>query len=540
MISEVYMTAEEAEQISGSNIKALYAKFSDLFSLREKLYKQYNKEDAVMASIDAPTTANIFSPIARYATDIATGYFIGNPCRYYSRVTTTVKTLEKFGSKRNVFIDKLTGEGSEDDNKDIQAYLAGYQAILRKNHEDEINIELTRDALIHRAAYERIYIVKDANGNNDIRFKPVDPKKAVLIRDNTVERNPVAFLCREQFREPLTGRYIDQYELITNKRHVFYKFRSVYANSAVDSQQVFDDSQPEEILAEENELNLINLVGIPVVEYRMPSNKGFFEDCIPLLNARDALLNNVRNTFKYNDDAILMMIGFMKPTKEEEAEFKENLERAKTAWMGEDTDMRWLFKDVPIDSVRGYFEILTNDIFGMLGIKNPVKQSEVYQNITTVRYQNYGMDNTIMGLERTFEKSLLEGRARIITAILNYMNKTEWDWEKLDVAFDRNLPSSRVEEAQFIAQMKGADILADEDILDQVQFIENSKDAIRRKREQDEYEAQRLVEQEEAFAVEGEETIVKGFRSKDKKDEEVNSNVEHGDGRLRENRQTNR
>lgn len=540
MISEVYMTAEEAEQISGSNIKALYAKFSDLFSLREKLYKQYNKEDAVMANIDAPTTANIFSPIARYATDIAIGYFIGSPCRYYSRVTTTVKTLEKFGSKRNVFIDKLTDEGSEEDNKDIQAYLAGYQAILRKNHEDEINIGLTRDALIHRAAYERIYIVKDANGNNDIRFKPVDPKKAVLIRDNTVERNPVAFLCREQFREPLTGRFIDQYELITNKRHVFYKFRSVYANSAVDSQQVFDDSQPEEILAEENELNLINLVGIPVVEYRMPNNKGFFEDCIPLLNARDALLNNVRNTFKYNDDAILMMIGFMKPNKEEEAELKETLEKTKTAWMGEDTDMRWLFKDVPIDSVRGYFEILTNDIFGMLGIKNPVKQSEVYQNITTVRYQNYGMDNTIMGLERTFEKSLLEGRARIITAILNYMNKTEWDWEKLDVAFDRNLPSSRVEEAQFIAQMKGADILADEDILDQVQFIENSKDAVRRKREQDEYEAQRLVEQEEAFAVDGEETIVKGFRGKNKKDEEVNSNVEHGDGRLRENRQTNR
>lgn len=535
MISEVYMTSEEAEQISGSNIKALYAKFAPLFSLREKLYKHYDREDATVANIDAPTTANIFSPIARYATDIAAGYFIGNPCRYYSRVTTTVKTLDKFGSKKNVFIDKLVDEGTEEDNKDIQAYLAGYQAILRKNHEDEINIELTRNAMIHRAAYERIYVVKDKEGRNDIRFKPVDPKKAVLIRDNTVERNPVAFLCREQFREPLTGRYIDQYELITNSRHVFYRFRSVYGNSSLSETPFGENEQPEEILADESDLNLIRLVGIPVVEYRMPSNKGFFEDCIPLLNARDALLNNVRNTFKYNDDAILMMIGFMKPnSKEEEAEFRDNLERAKTAWMGEDTDMKWLFKDVPIESVRGYFEILTNDIFGMLGIKNPVKQSEVYQNITTVRYQNYGMDNTVLGLERTFEKGLLEGRARIITAILNFTNGTEWDWEKLDVAFDRNLPSSRVEEAQFIAQMKGADILADEDILDQVQFIENSKDAVRRKRVQDEYEAKLLAEQEEEFEP-SDEFEVRGFRGNEQK-KDVNSNVEHEDGRLRENR----
>lgn len=544
MISEIYMTAEEAELISGSNVKALYAKFAPLFALRKRLYDQYDREDTVVASIDNPLTANIFSPIVRYATDIATGYFIGNPCRYYSRVTTTVKTLEKFGSKRNVFTEKLTEEGTEEDNKEITAYLAGYQAVLRKNHEDEINIQITRDALIHRTAYERIYVIKDADGHNDIRFKPVDPKKAVLIRDNTVERNPVAFLCLEQFQEPLTGQYIEQYELITAKRHVFYRFRSAFGSVTNVDTQIASGNPPEEILASEEQQNLIRLVGIPIVEYTMPGNKGFYEDCIPLLNARDALLNNVRNTFKYNDDAILLMMGFMKPASaEEESKLRDNLERTKTMWMGEDTDIRWLFKDVPIESIRGYFEILTNDIFGMLGIKNPVRQSEVYQNITTVRYQNYGMDNTVMGLERTFEKGLLEGRARIITAIMNFTNGTDWDWEKLDVAFDRNLPSSRVEEAQFIAQIKGADILSDEDILDQVQFIENSKDAVRRKRLQDQYEAERLAEQEQEFGFEEEETIVKGFRSKsedEREPEEVNSNVEQGDGRLRKNRQTNR
>ena len=270
----------------------------------------------------------------------------------------------------------------------------------------------------------------------------------------------------------------------------------------------------------------------------MPGNKGFFEDCIPLLNARDFLLNNVRNTFRYNDDAILLMIGFMKPSTEEEAEkFKKSLADFKTLWMGDDTDVKWLIKDVPIDSIRGYFDMLTNDIFGMLGIKNPVRSSEVYQNITTVRYQNYGMDNTVLGLERSFERGLLEGRARMITALLNFVTGTDWDWEKLDVAFDRNLPSSRVEEAQFIAQMKGADIMADEDILDQVQFVENSHEAVLRKRAQDKYEAEQMAEES---LEETRNTVVTGFGGSKVMNGSTENCVERGDGRLREDGQAGR
>ena len=161
MISEIYMTNAEAEQINGTTIKSLFARFAPLLELRQNLFKYYDREDATIASMDNPVVASIFSPIARYATDIAAGYFIGNPCRYYSRVTTTVRTIEKFGSKKSVFEKKLAEEADEAETEKIQAYLNGYQAVLRKNHEDEENIELARHTLIYRTAYERIYVVKD-------------------------------------------------------------------------------------------------------------------------------------------------------------------------------------------------------------------------------------------------------------------------------------------------------------------------------------------------------------------------------------------
>jgi len=542
--SEIFMSPEDVEKIDGTNIKQVFSKFEPLLLLRQNLYTYYEREDQTLDNIANPTTALVFSPIARYATNIAAGYFIGKPCKYYSRVTTTVRTVEMLnGQRRSVFERKVLDSGeSKEDEQAIRAYLDVYGAVLRQNHSDEEDIALARDTLIHRTAYERVYIVKDGEGAPSIRFKTVDPKKAVLIKDNTIERGKVAFLCREQFVDPVTNALCDQYELITNKRHTFYRFYSnniVGLPTPVDAGVAASVNLPNymEIPASEEELNFIKLVGIPIIEYPMPEGKGFFEDVIPLLNARDALLNNLRNTFKYNDDAILLMIGYMKPETQEEAEkIKASIEDLKTLWLGEDNDVRWLLKDVPIDSVRGYYEILTNDIFGMLGIKNPVRQSEVYQNITTVRYQNYGMDNTVLGLERSFEKALLQGRAQMITAALNYFYQTKWDWEKLDVTFDRNLPSSRSEEAQFIAQMKGADIMSDKDILDQVQFVDDSTAAVERKREQDAYEAEVMSK---AAMVESRNSTVK------KKDDrlmtgETEDGVERGDGRLRESRQTNK
>ena len=125
----------------------------------------------------------------------------------------------------------------------------------------------------------------------------------------------------------------------------------------------------------------------------------------------------------------------------------------------------------------------------------------------------------------------------MITALLNFTNGTDWDWEKLDVAFDRNLPSSRVEEAQFIAQMKGADIMADEDILDQVQFVENSHEAVLRKRAQDKYEAEQMAEES---LEETRNTVVTGFGGSKVMNGSTENGVERGDGRLREDGQAGR
>lgn len=486
------MSREDADKINATNVRQLYAKFIDTLRYRELLWDQYEREADTQQALLSTTDYNVFAPIARYATNIAAGYFIGKPCKYYSRVTQTVKSTELPNGGRRVNVED-NPEADETARKSIEEYMKVYRAVLRRNHEDDENMELARNALIHRVAYERVYTIEGEDGKAEIRFKAIDPKKCVLIKDSSIERKPVAFICLEQFVDPFTNQSAYRYEVITHKRHWFYEFSAALGQTGQipHGTNNDDDMKPlREYEADEATKNLETLVGIPIIEYKMPENKGFYEDCVSLMNARDALLQNLRNTFRYNDEAILLMIGYMKPESPEALDqMRSELEQYKMLFLGEDNKVQWLLKDIPVETMVGWYNILSQDIFAMLGIKNPVKQSEVYQNITTVRYQNYGMENTIIGMERTFERSLLEGRAQIITKILNFINKTDWDWEVIDVAFERNLPTSRTEEAQFMAQLKAANVVADEDILDQVSFIEDTDAAILRKRAQDEREA---------------------------------------------------
>ena len=74
--NEIYMSAEDVERIDGSNIKQVFSKFEPLLALRRKLYTYYEREDQTLDNINNPTTALVFSPVARYATNIAAGYFI--------------------------------------------------------------------------------------------------------------------------------------------------------------------------------------------------------------------------------------------------------------------------------------------------------------------------------------------------------------------------------------------------------------------------------------------------------------------------------
>lgn len=466
-MSEIIMTPQALNRVNETNIRAFWRNVAPILQKREALFNEYTKKDCVAdALLSHNNDYKVYTPIPQYAVDIATGYFIGKPCKYYSRTDTTVEKVDTAVGKKAIFktTDKPINEN----------YVNAYIAIMRENHEDEVNINTTQNAMICGTAYERIYTVRDGDNKTRIRFKPLNPRSCVLIKDATLEANPIGFISHECITDWETGQRTDTFEFITQNRWDKFVFEDNSLSNRVN------------MLADAPNAALLKLVGIPVVEYSMPYHMSLFENVLSQIKSRDYLYNNLKNTFKYNDEAIMVLTGFLRPSsKEEERERKASLEEFKTLYLDDTGKVEWLIKKVDIGAIQNFFEDLTNDIYASLGLKNPVRTGEAYQNLSAVRLHNYGLDNKILIFERGYERSLLEGRAKKITALLNALTGEKYNWETLDVNFERNTPSSLIEEAQFASQMAASGVISDADIVDRLTFIENTDAAIRRKQAQD-------------------------------------------------------
>lgn len=113
----------------------------------------------------------IVNPYAQYITDTFTGYFLGEPIAY--SCAENPELLERVS--------------------DIYNY----------NDEAAINAELAKDASIYGVAYELMYMDEAA----DIRFKIIDPIKAIPIFDNTLEEDLLYFI-----------RYYDDVDIMTDNK----------------------------------------------------------------------------------------------------------------------------------------------------------------------------------------------------------------------------------------------------------------------------------------------------------------------------------
>ena len=179
-MTEMILTREEARRINGDNIRTVFGcALEDSILKRCDMYKEY----------DCVDLNGIYSPIPKYAVDIAAGYFIGSPCKYYVQTNTVVKKTSDVAGRPKMQFEDLPDKNPRDD-----AYLNRYRAIMRRNHEDKENMRLATSALICGTAYERIYASK-RDGLIAPKFKPVDHRKAMLFHDQTIDRNPTAFVA---------------------------------------------------------------------------------------------------------------------------------------------------------------------------------------------------------------------------------------------------------------------------------------------------------------------------------------------------------
>ena len=413
---------DKETQLTKEVIKWIIEKHSEEKTRIAELRSYYNNKNAIMNREykDNNKPQNRLShPFASYITNMATGYFLGNPISYNS------------------------------DNQDL---LERILDIFKYNDEADNNTTLAKYSSIAGYAVELLYIDENSNA----RFKALPGDEVAIVYDNTLEEN-ILYAIR-YFEEDIPSE--DKVKTTIN----------VYTSDTIQTYKL-----------EDNEITFIDEVAhyfndVPVSVYvNNDELYGDFERVKGLIDAYDKTQSDTANDFEYFTNALLVISGVL-VEDEEGLNFKDN---RVLNFAGTDGKAEYLIKDINDNALENYKNRLVEDIHKFAQIPN-LTDEQFAGNVSgeSMKYKLMGLENIVSVKEAKFKKGLMR-RIELLCNFLNIATNDLMLYTDIQPIFTRNKPKNDVELANMVKNLYG--ILSDETLISILPFIENSKEEIEKR-----------------------------------------------------------
>lgn len=385
------------------------------------LYEYYVGKHRILNEAKRSSTDpnnRLVNNMAKYITDTATGYFLGQPVIYSSRNEEFLKVI---------------------------------QDIFNYNDEQDHNMELAKNCSIGGNCFEMLYLDEDAR----IRFARIPAGHGIMIYEtDSGFANPMAFIRRIISRDK-DKNVIQKVEFWN--AYLVMQFRSV--NGGVLNLEAVQEHYWHDI---------------PFVEYINNEERiGDYEGVITMIDAYNRVQSNTANYFQYNDDAILKVLKLGDVSEDDVKNMKE-----KGAIVLEDGgDVDWLLKQVDDTALENYKNRLREDIHTMANV--PHLCDEAFGgNLSgvAISYKLWSLEQMCAIKERKFKRGL-QRRIELITNILNVMGHT-FDYRDIAAKFRRNKPQNDKEVAEIVTML--ASDLSRETRLQMIPAVENVQDELDR------------------------------------------------------------
>lgn len=408
-------------EINGNTIKWIIEKHKKEKNRIHELREYYNNNNSTIMNRvynDPKKPQNKLShPFASYITNMAVGYFLGNPISYNS------------------------------ENEDL---LNRLNEIFKYNDEADNNVTLAKHTSIGGYAVELLYVDEDSNA----RFTALPADEVAIVYDNTLEEN---ILCAiRYFDEEVVGE--DEIKTTIN----------VYTDNSIQTYELKDNS----ISFIEEQAHYFN--DVPVVVYiNNDEMYGDFEKVKSLIDAYDQTQSDTANDFEYFTNALLVISGIPIEDKEEGLDFKNNRVLNFTDSEGK---AEYLIKNINDGALENFKNRLVEDIHKFSQIPNLTDEAFA-GNVSgeAMKYKLMGLENIIGVKEAKFKKGLM----RRIELLCNFLNISTNDlmlYTDIQPVFTRNKPQNETELANMVKSLYG--ILSDETLISILPFIENAREEI--------------------------------------------------------------
>lgn len=472
---------------SESAVTDLFFKAQEELEARKELYERFRRKltDEELASL---TDEDIKVPLERYISVMSAGYFGGKAPIY---------KVKAFNKDRNKIVKDLFNKptNTEQDIKEIEELISH---IVDYNDDGALFLELVLDFLVKRACYEIYYKDKESG---EITIARSDALETVAIWDYSLPKNLIG-IYRIIQTTMANGEYQNMVELTTSKGKRYYmdtpEKRAIFGTPEYEVK--FGD---EPLFKEDKKMKQPKKWNndIPATAIEQEDGLAIFEPVISLIKAYQQVIQNSRNTFKYNDEAILAVIGYtpenpltitdengneiINPARVKEDEYVLN---SKVRYLDGDkdtnSDIKWVIKEVNDSALQNHKKTLM-DIICLCSF---------CPNMTDLGFtsadNNSALEKKFFSLQQyiaTFEGEFKKGLLRRWEIILNKFNKEKgktYDFRDIEIKLQRNVPTDTKSETDRAKGLRG--LLCDETVISMLPDDLDSQSEIDKMKKQNE------------------------------------------------------
>ena len=394
----------------------------------EKLQKYYEGIHDILTRTpkfraDDPCN-NVVCNFAKYISDFAAGYLIGEPISYQSKEQ-ELDDLLKWNTIAQVDVQDM-------DN-------AKYQSI-------------------YGVAYELDYMSSDESPTP--KTASIHPSNAFVIYNSTVELLPVAGVYyydkRDSKNQDLVGYYVE-----VSRKADYLKFE-------IDKDFAL---KPDTTTTEPNFFKDVTLIEI----YNNNELQGDFEQLIPLIDAYNNQQSNRVDDVENFVNSLMVLTGqTLGYTNEEKDENYNDIKRNGVIELQPESSLSFLTRQIDQQGNELLRQSLADDIHKFSCVPS-MTDKDFASNVSGVamQYKLLGL-NQITKIKERYLKEGIRERIKLFSNIMATKGMKPVDLDDLTITITHSLPKNLVEIAQVISNLEG--ICSNETLLAQLPFVEDPEE----------------------------------------------------------------
>lgn len=390
-----------------------YARLRDYYEGRHDILKRRRKADQACN--------NMVCNYAKYITDFASGYLIGEPISYKSE--TAIDPLLEVFTKAQTDVQDM-------DN-------AKYQSMLGK-------------------AVELIYIAKDEPFP---RVATIDPSQGFLVYNNTVEL------------KPRLGVYFYEKRDIRTQNLKGYHIRAMTEDSIMqfDTNERFALSS--EVTEEQHYFG-----GVPLIEtWNNPEMMSDFEPVMTLIDGYNMQMSSRVDDVEEFINSLMVLKGqTLGDTSDEKAETYEDIKKTGVVELTEESDLTFLTRQIDQTGNEVLRKSIADDIHKFSFVPSMTDQNFASNaSGVAMEFKMLGLAQMTKIKERYIKEGIRE-RIKLFSNFMAVKGSAKIDPNQVEINITHSQPKNMLELAQVIANLDG--ICSHETLLAQLPFVSNPKD----------------------------------------------------------------